>query len=207
MSIIIALQSADFRQAVASLTGYPETEFPFDLGHIHLAPPDRLRLLEFCTAILHSRQAPRICEQHGHRTGRRLLSLAAEIYVENLPTHEPLPRQLSRKNDLIHHVITQTEIGSIVVPSITDLCRLTSTSKSVLYSAFDEVLGISPKHYLLHRRLSMARHKLLTAEPSRNSITSIAVSHGFFEFGRFSQYYRRVFGESPRDTLQQRASL
>ena len=207
MSIMIALQSADFHQAVASLTGSPEYETSFDLGHIHLAPPDRQRLLEFCTGILHSRQAPQICEQHGHHAGRRLLSLAAEVYVENLPTQEPLPRQLSRKKDLVHHVITQTETDNIVVPSITDLCRLAGTSKSVLYSAFDEVLGVSPKHYLLHRRLSMARQKLLTVEPTRNSITSIAVGHGFFEFGRFSQYYRRVFGESPRDTLQRRASL
>jgi len=206
VSIMFALQSADFRQALASLIGSPEYEPSFDLGHVHLAPPDRQRLIEFCTAILHLRQEPQICEQHGHHTGRQLLNLAAEIYVENVSTQNPLPRQLLRKKELVHHAIKLAETCNIVAPSITDLCQLTGTSKSVLYSAFDEMFGISPKNYLLHRRLSMARHELLTAEPSRNSVTGIAISHGFYEFGRFSQYYRRVFEESPRDTLQQRAN-
>ncbi len=205
-SIMIAVQSTDFHQAVASLAGFSKKECPFDLGHVHLAPLDRQMLLAFCTAILHSRQAPEICEKHGHQAGQRLLSLVAEICVKNLPAQKQLPKQLLRQKDLIHRVLTQAETDSTVIPSIYELCRLIGASKSVLYSAFDEILGMSPRNYLLHRRLSMARHELLTAEPSRNSVTGIAISHGFYELGRFSQYYRRVFEESPRDTLQQRAN-
>jgi transcriptional regulator GlxA family with amidase domain len=36
------------------------------------------------------------------------------------------------------------------------------------------------------------------------SVTQVASDQGFMHFGRFSQYYRSLFGELPSDTLRRR---
>jgi AraC-like DNA-binding protein len=43
----------------------------------------------------------------------------------------------------------------------------------------------------------------LAADCERVTVTQIATGFGFTELGRFSVEYRKVFGESPSDTLHQ----
>jgi transcriptional regulator GlxA family with amidase domain len=50
-------------------------------------------------------------------------------------------------------------------------------------------------------RLSAARGALLTANRKQVTVTEIATSFGFVELGRFSVEYRKVFGETPSQTL------
>ena len=50
-------------------------------------------------------------------------------------------------------------------------------------------------------RLSQARQALLSANCKLMTVTEIATSFGFVELGRFSVEYRKVFGESPSQTL------
>ncbi|WP_236637969.1 helix-turn-helix domain-containing protein [Mangrovicoccus ximenensis] len=35
-------------------------------------------------------------------------------------------------------------------------------------------------------------------------VSDVAMDHGFLHWGRFSQAYRKMFGERPSDTLQGR---
>jgi AraC-like DNA-binding protein len=55
-------------------------------------------------------------------------------------------------------------------------------------------------------RLSQARRALLGADAKRATVTEIATCFGFVELGRFSVEYRKVFGESPSQTLHQASS-
>jgi transcriptional regulator GlxA family with amidase domain len=50
-------------------------------------------------------------------------------------------------------------------------------------------------------RLSGARRALLSADCELTTVTEVAMCFGFVELGRFSVEYRRVFGESPSQTL------
>jgi AraC-like DNA-binding protein len=43
----------------------------------------------------------------------------------------------------------------------------------------------------------------MRADPTKSTITEIATEFGFWELGRFSLEYRRLFGESPSTTLRQ----
>jgi AraC-like DNA-binding protein len=87
------------------------------------------------------------------------------------------------------------------VISISDLIRICGCSQSVLFSAFRNARGYSPMEFLTEQRLQYARGKLQKSHP-KASVLDIAVDCGFRHLGRFSQVYRKRFGERPSDTLR-----
>jgi len=68
--------------------------------------------------------------------------------------------------------------------------------------ACEEHLGMLPIRYLTLGRMHLARDALLRAEPSKMTVTRVAMDHGFFELGRFSVAYRSLFSETPSKTLR-----
>jgi transcriptional regulator GlxA family with amidase domain len=85
------------------------------------------------------------------------------------------------------------------------MCRALAVSKRTLRKAFHETHGIPPRRRLRMLRLSAARRALLAADCGRLTVTQVATAFGFLELGRFSVEYRKVFGESPSQTLQHRS--
>ena len=85
-------------------------------------------------------------------------------------------------------------------PSIAALCAALGASERTLHEAFREHLDTTPKAYLKTLRLEAARHDLLTGEVKR--VTDVALDWGFLHFGWFSHDYRRLFGETPSQTLK-----
>jgi AraC-like DNA-binding protein len=85
---------------------------------------------------------------------------------------------------------------------LSDLCTEIGVSERTLQLHCQEQLGISPHRYLVLRRMNMARRALANACSTQTNVTTIAVEHGFGELGRFSVQYRRLFGESPSETLR-----
>jgi AraC-like DNA-binding protein len=82
-----------------------------------------------------------------------------------------------------------------------DLCRETGVSVRTLQRSFREYFNLTITDYLRALRLNEAQRALRRAEPSGNSVTRIALHHGFTHLGRFSVEYRHNFGESPKETL------
>ena len=87
-------------------------------------------------------------------------------------------------------------------PLVADLCRAAGVSERTLRNAFHNVYGLSPKQYLLRHGLEEAHRALQVAQGARGAVTLVATDCGFFELGRFARAYRRLFGESPSDTLR-----
>jgi AraC family ethanolamine operon transcriptional activator len=92
-------------------------------------------------------------------------------------------------------------------PTVTALCQALGASERTLHQVFREHLDTTPKAYLKTLRLNAARHGLLEGRQGRR-VTDVALDWGFVHFGWFSQDYRRLFGETPSQTLQRgRAGL
>jgi adenylate cyclase len=66
-------------------------------------------------------------------------------------------------------------------------------------------MAASPLEYWRRFRLAAAREELLKGLDD-TSITEVAIRFGFSHFGRFSQQYRRCFGETPSTTLRRSCS-
>jgi AraC-like DNA-binding protein len=85
--------------------------------------------------------------------------------------------------------------------SIGDLCSVTNSSKSSLYRAFQDHLGLTPHEFLTKKRLADAQKLLRSSSRSSTSVAATAMDCGFSHLGRFSAYYKRLFGEYPSQTL------
>ncbi len=105
------------------------------------------------------------------------------------------------------------------LPDIDTICTAFRLSRRSLARAFQDSLGVGPMTYIRLLRLSQTRRALLAARRHGSSspggssqaegaaapgVTGIALGHGFTELGRFAQLYRRMFGETPSETLRAR---
>ena len=75
-------------------------------------------------------------------------------------------------------------------------------SLRTLQLAFKRAGLCGPTQYMLARRLNLVRREVVGNGNAGHSVTTAAMEHGFSHLGRFSQHYRRLFGESPSRTLR-----
>lgn len=70
-----------------------------------------------------------------------------------------------------------------------------------LQQSFTSFTGVSPSQWQRLRRLNFARRDLLRLTPGDTTVAEIAMRWSFWHLGRFSEAYRRLFGELPSCTL------
>jgi AraC-like DNA-binding protein len=86
---------------------------------------------------------------------------------------------------------------------LADLCAVTGVSERTLRTVFQGSYGMSPVQYLKLRRLHQVRRALRRADSDLNTVQSVANSFGIWHMGRFAVEYRKLFGESPLETLKE----
>lgn len=108
-----------------------------------------------------------------------------------------------KRHDIImrrfRRILEETPDQALYVPEI---CDAINVPERTLRLCCQERLGMSPKQYLLLRRMHMARRALGASDPAVTTVTDIATRFGFWHFGRFAGCYRLIFGEPPSVTLQ-----
>lgn len=112
------------------------------------------------------------------------------------PATGAVSRDVRRALDYIHAHLDEAL-------TLADLVAIAGVPARTLNQHFREVTGFPPIAYLHRRRLEVAREKLRAS--STESIGQTALSVGFAHQGRFSAAYRRMFGETPSETLRQRS--
>ncbi len=83
--------------------------------------------------------------------------------------------------------------------TVTGLCALVGVSERTLQYRFRETTGFTVQQYLMKYRLHRAHALLTHGEYTR--IGEVAHAVGIHHPGRFSEYYRRLFGHHPRKSL------
>ena len=130
-----------------------------------------------------------------------------DVLIETLDHFEEAPRPLQdRKRDVaLRRSLGLIESRPREALSVTDLCRASEASRRTLEYAYRERFGVSPKTYLLSRRLDGVRRELRNRDPAQ-LITRVANRWGFHHLSQFAALYARQFGELPSETLRATAS-
>lgn len=84
---------------------------------------------------------------------------------------------------------------------VSEICAALGVSRRTLHRAFQEVFGLGPVTFLRYKRLCTIHSILRNSAPGSTTVASVAMQQGFYELGRFSQYYFAMFGEHPSRTL------
>ncbi|GLR88502.1 helix-turn-helix domain-containing protein [Bradyrhizobium iriomotense] len=84
---------------------------------------------------------------------------------------------------------------------ISEICVALAVPRRSLHRAFNEVFGVGPVTFLRHKRLCAIHSILRESIPGTTTVATVAMQQGFYELGRFSHYYRAMFGEYPSQTL------
>ena len=87
---------------------------------------------------------------------------------------------------------------------IPEICAKIGVGERIFRRYCQDQLGVSPKRFLLLRRLHGVRRRLLGTGPHETTVTDIATEFGFWELGRFAIAYKSLFSESPSLTLRRR---
>ncbi|MDN5002027.1 helix-turn-helix domain-containing protein [Bradyrhizobium sp. GCM10027634] len=84
---------------------------------------------------------------------------------------------------------------------VAEICAALGVSRRTLHRAFQEVFGLGPVSFLRHKRLCAVHSILRRSAPGSTTVAAVAMEQGFYELGRFAQYYLAMFGEHPSQTL------
>jgi transcriptional regulator GlxA family with amidase domain len=136
----------------------------------------------------------------------QLADLSECVSTPQAPTvARPAARESRRipRQQLVARVLAflRDNLGEPV--TVASLSRMAGVSERTLRAAFHDVLGLSPKQYVITGRLRAVHAALSAADPETTTVTDIAMEYGFFELGRFAGRYRHAFGEVPSRTLRQ----
>jgi len=140
------------------------------------------------------------CMDDAQRVEHLLEAAIGALTADPSVGRDPTGRRLASRRIVVRS-IDYVESTQTYQPTMGQLCRAASTSKSRLRQAFVDMYEMPPTKYFQHRLLSRLRDELLPADPSSSSVTDIASSLGIAEFGRLSGRYRGAFGELPSATL------
>jgi len=88
--------------------------------------------------------------------------------------------------------------------TVPELCQRLHVSRRTLQYCFEDVLGISPLQYLRAIRLNGARRELRQSLANAQTVGEVAAHWGFWHLSQFASDYRKLFGQSPSQSLCQR---
>ena len=87
--------------------------------------------------------------------------------------------------------------------SICDVVNASGASLRSLQAGFSSYYEMGPSAYLKNLKLNCAHRELKRETPASSSVSKIAAHWGFFNLGSFSRSYKKQYGLSPSETLNQ----
>lgn len=203
-AITLAMPTSLYEREVEPVSQLEALRFPRRHPVTHAPERPLARLRDVVTAVQQlALDHPHLFDDSQWRanTERALLDAFFGVLVEAPSAAAP-----SDKLQSARRIVLETEAwmdaDPTSIPSIASLCRALHISRRTMERAFQDVLNISPARYLRVRALNAAREQLLRRPPVSGLVTRVAIDNGFWHMGRFSQFYRTLFGERPIDTLR-----
>lgn len=113
-------------------------------------------------------------------------------------------RQLAAQPHLVRSAVAFIEEYAHTGLSLGDIAASVHVTPRALQHMFRRHLDCTPISYVRRVRLQRAHDELISANPDRASVATIAARWGFAHGGRFAAYYRERYGQDPHVTLWNR---
>ena len=134
----------------------------------------------------------------------RVLSLLIEEVFFNirLAAEQHQEQGALSSNPLIQQAIAYIEEHITTLAGIEEICNALFITKSHLHHLFSRHMQITPKQYILSKRLSLAQQAIRGgAKP-----TEVYLQYGFNNYATFFRDYKRYFGCCPSDEQYSRST-
>lgn len=184
-------------------------------------------LAEHNLQVDHAKYGRILAAEHSEKFYTQFIKLLAAVLenthsIENLATIQQVKSEILEVSDHflttlnIHHQpikISHQKAQNVVKKvcevlgdqqdqcySIEELCAMTCTSRRTLQNCFELITGQSPALFLKTMKLNAVRRALQNLQ-QQMSISEVATHWGFWHLSQFAVDYKRLFGESPSQTL------
>lgn len=147
------------------------------------------------------------CEYGQSLLKNQILEPLGMILMEiemNVDRYKPISQ--SRRRQTFFRALEMVEANVKHPLTIQEVCDRIGTTPRTLQLTFLELSGVSPSQYILSRKLHAVQQDLFKAQGDSIPIFQKAQEYGIQHAGRFSQQYKRMFNESPSDTVKRRLS-
>ncbi len=128
----------------------------------------------------------------------RLLShLLEEVLLNVILTLDEADLQRGNiSNPVLEKAMVYIAENLITITDLQQICDALYISKSHLHHLFMEHMKVSPKQYILQKRLAIANREICLGEPA----TQVGEKCGFSDYSTFYRAYKKQFGYSPAQT-------
>lgn len=161
----------------------------------------RWRLAGMLREVLRSLEAePGVLRHKASRQALRdsLLAVLADTLAPDAVC-DAAPPALRRRQEIVERAREIVMAHPDQPPRVEELCVQLHVTRRTLQNCFQDVLGMSPAHYLRTVRLNAVRRGLCEGERT-STIADMAARWGFWHMGHFSHEYKALFGETPSQT-------
>ena len=190
--IVVAFDKERLRETVGILTGTEPLWMDSESHFLEMAQPH-------CDRV--AAEWIRLIEGPSPMDSGTLFDRLLQPLASALPQRAQSVKSPSTRAALVRRAVEMSDAAS-GRKSISQICLELRVSQRALNYAFRSQVGEPPVRYLRMRRMNQVRRKLRVAEPGETAISAIPADLGFYEAGRFSVEYRKLFGESPSTTLR-----
>ena len=180
---------------------YDEKKIPFDL---YTRIPSNLDIINFdgnavvCDLF---KKADYYCEHFsGEKLGRLMSGLVEEIFFNisiAIDENEVSDHSSASANPFITAALNYIEENLTSNITIDSICEELYITKSHLHHLFINHLQISPKKYILSKRLNLAKKAIRAGHKPIEA----CMQSGFSDYSTFYRDYKNLFGHSPSREL------
>jgi AraC-like DNA-binding protein len=203
---VVVMRHDSVRRAAAAFTGRDHANLLLTPGSLQNADPQRLQWLKakyFEASRLLEEQSPVDLAGAG-LPGVRLMrdEVAAALVcamTSGLVKSDHLARQLQTAS--MARIERFIDDHRERLGGLQELCEETGLALRTVEAIVRARTDMPAHTYLARRRLAFVRKALLNPDDS-TTVTRAAMNYGFLHLGRFSGFYRQVYGESPSATLR-----
>jgi AraC family transcriptional regulator, ethanolamine operon transcriptional activator len=172
------------------------------------AQAHRATLENLCSLVTRACSGDAACVRFDGPTAMRaaeqdILAAAARVLEHSSRIHESrVGRPYFPRERLIARTLELVEAHRDRPLLLGELCSVLAVSERTLRNVFQEYFGVGPIRFLKLRQLREINAALSLADPARETVTHLAGRFGVWDFSLFARNYKRLYGESPSETLR-----